>query len=183
MAGLFESSSLYNLLKDYNYLPKIKTEFLNPGNIGQYDGMDNRISLSPALKDQVPEATHRTLTHEMAHSVQSLLANRIYNMPSLAFLRSPEEQQLYLAYQKFKEQPLLSSKDKTDKYRSSVEERGGFGAGNMSTTLENDYPSSSHVDPTEATQLSILMDLYRRASPKQQLVNPSYKDPFTPTIK
>ena len=183
MAGLFESSSLYNLLKDYNYLPQVKTEFLTPGNTGQYNGLSNQISLNPSLKDQVPEATTRTLTHEMAHSVQSLLANRIYNMPALAIFRSPEEQQLYTAYQKFKEQPLLSSKDKTDTYRSSVDERRGFGAGNLSTNLENDYPSSSHVDPTEATQLSILMDLYRRATPKQQLVNPSYKDPFTPTIK
>ena len=181
--GLFNPSELYSFLVQNNYLPKIVNTPLEQGTSGEYSSFSNRINLSPLLNEKTADKQKNVLAHEMTHSVQSLMADKAYKLSNSYFL-SPEEKQFLKAFKEFQKQPLLTAQDKQDKYRTLPNEVGAFGVGNMSVKEETDYPTKSHVDATAASELAILMDLFKRAfAPQKTIENLKYKDPFAPTIK
>jgi hypothetical protein len=80
--NLFDASRLYEILKQYNLLPKV-TGFEPAGNSsGLFSADTNRIVAAiPSKSDASPEFSKQVLAHEMTHAVQSnLLRNTAYQI-------------------------------------------------------------------------------------------------------
>jgi hypothetical protein len=120
-------------------------------------------------------ATPATSVHELTHASERQIHNQAFKLRQKSFKEklSPLEQQFMGAYSKLMLDPSNLAANprfelaqriapewaaKKRDYRSSEKELSGFGMG--STVAPNThYPAPPHIDPTMATEFSILLDL------------------------
>ena len=121
-----------------------------------------------------------TVVHELTHAADSQLDAQYYEVKEKAARGkiTPAEQQFVQAYEKLaynrfaKDLPRLEmakrlgpewAKKESD-YRATNRELPAWGMGGT-VSPNTDYPAPLHLDPTMATEFSVLMDLARRAQP------------------
>lgn len=124
-----------------------------------------------------------TLVHELTHAADRQINSQYYELKDKRGDLTPAEQQFMQAYERLRHKsPSFSDKSVIDQrknmaekldptwaaknsdYRGSNVELPAWGMG--STMYPNyDSPAPRHLDPTMATEFSILMDLARRAQP------------------
>jgi len=180
--GLFDPSSIYNSLKQQNLLPQQSTTQSSRSNSGTYVPSRNLLFASKATDQE----NKNTLAHEMSHAAQrNLLLPAAKNIAKKSD-KSFQEQQFLDAFRKLlpslnsgassterkqalKEQDKLTEalfknkapKDSYNTYRTDPEELQSFGVGNMSQKGQPaNQLSNLHLDPTMATEFSLLMKLY-----------------------
>lgn len=153
-------------------------EFETPGLYGPEVPKTGVVSLSYRAQPQ-------TAVHELTHAAQRQVEQQYYELErkSRDQQLTPQEQQFVKAYEKLlyttgrmfgakpeSTQSLTAkriapewAKSKSD-YRATGSELAAFGMG--STVAPNlGYPAPLHVDPSYATEFSILLDLARKAQP------------------
>lgn len=125
-----------------------------------------------------------TVVHELTHAADRQMSMQYDELRKKSKKQelTPEEQQFMSGYEKlvytpgemFGRKPMVTRTEtaqriapewasKKKDYRSTSGELAGFGMG--STVSRNMSPAPLHVDPTYATEFSILMDLARRIQP------------------
>lgn len=133
------------------------------------------VFVNEGRSDRTEQGIRRTLAHELAHATDRQLAEQYFSLPKGA--RGAD--QFGDAFQKLvlDSEGGRSSRNRyagrlagepwakgNIDYRAGSSELAGFGAG--STEAPNrDYPAPLHVDPTMATELSILLELAQRKRP------------------
>lgn len=186
---LFDSSRLYEALKNQDLLPQMSKE---PGLRGTY-------AYTPAYNLLNAPDERGTLTHEMAHAVnQNVLEATAIALHKKARVEhedlTEQEQQFLDAFNKltgndygipfgdkdkkkrisegqqkfvkelyFDQLPKDYEPDKWDKYRTSYKELQGWGVGNTSVREKQKYgaPSSvQHLDPSITTEFDILLTMF-----------------------
>ena len=182
--SLFDSSRLFNVLKEQGLLPSRTKEETVTGTSGYYPNFNTLYA-----PDQ-----RGTLTHEMTHAVDTNILQATASMLGDKKERTNQEQQFVDAYNKLNGQaygikrsdgnqrkPLKKNQedfvqsmyydklpegyepDSWDKYRTSYQELQGWGVGNTSVKGTGSYgtPSSiKHLDPTIAAEFDILLSMY-----------------------
>jgi hypothetical protein len=182
--SLFDSSRLFNVLKEQDLLPTRTKEEAISGNYAYY----------PSFNTLYAPDIRSTLTHEMTHAVDTNILQATASMLGGKKERTNQEQQFLDAYNKLNGQthgikksdgnqrkPLKKNQedfvqsmyyDKLpegyettayDKYRTSYQELQGWGVGNTSVKGIGDYgtPSSvKHLDPTITAEFDILLSMY-----------------------
>jgi hypothetical protein len=122
-------------------------------------------------------AEPHTVVHELTHAADRQLMDMYFRIDDKLSKRKkldPMEKQFLDGYNKLifggNRQKMASqlapewAKEKSE-YRASRPELAAFGMG--STIGQNDYyPAPAHVDPTMATEFSIMLDLAQRAQAK-----------------
>jgi hypothetical protein len=187
-------NDLVNFLMSRQAMPKIKQEYLGPGTSGEfvYDTLGGTGTIGVNYGAEPSTIVHE-LTHaadrqignlsynlEERHRKETPFFDRLMGRSSL----TPEEQQLVDARKKlyFDVQKKIGdlarypresfvnklapewAKQKRD-YRASDNELIAYGMG--STIAPNTYNRApAHVDPTMATEFSIMLDLAQRAQAK-----------------
>jgi hypothetical protein len=148
-----------------------------------YDYQRRNAAADPGVVELTPNARPNTVVHELTHAAQRQLTkqyNELIKKDSLL----PEEQQFVDGYQKliftpgeaygrraYSAQRATAEKiapewsKKQSDYRSTGGELAAFGMG--STVERNDYAAPLHVDPTYATEFSVLLDLAKRLQRKK----------------
>ena len=190
--SLFDSSRLFNVLKEQGLLPSRTKEETTTGTHAYY----------PSSNTLSAPDERRTLTHEMTHAVDTNILQATVSMLGGKKERTNQEQQFVDAYNKLNGQaygikrsdgnqrkPLKKnqedfvqslyydklpegySPDSWDKYRTKYEELQGWGVGNTSVTGNEGGgggtpPSMKHLDPTVAAEFDILLSMYD-ALPKE----------------
>ena len=190
--SLFDSSRLYNVLKEQDLVPPRTKEKTARGTY----------AYSPDSNTLHAPDERRTLTHEMTHAVDTNILQATVSMLGGKKERTSQEQQFVDAYNKLNGQaygikrsdgnqrkPLKKNQedfvqslyydklpegyepDSWDKYRTKYEELQGWGVGNTSVTGNEGggggTPSSmKHLDPTVAAEFDILLSMYD-ALPKE----------------
>lgn len=178
-SGLFEEMQKRNLTPSYG-------NFSVTGALGMYSP-DVNVLFAP----EDPTGNDATLPHEVAHAyVTNILQPAFYQLGNKKSRNwSKEEKQFADAamklfpdlFQSFSFRPqerrleylqarnaLIKDKPVKDSgYRLSQEELIGFGVGNSSVPYKDDpreidYNVGGHLDPTMASQLSILTELYKK---------------------
>jgi len=171
---------LTGFLNSRQMMPEIKQEYLGAGR-GEFT------YANPVFGDPNFPATGRvslnynaepsTVVHELTHAADRQMSNLYFEISDKLRRReklSPLEKQFLNGYQKIsfgesreKMAAQLAPewvKEKAN-YRASKSELAGFGMG--STIQRNEhYPAPAHVDPTMATEFSIMLDLAQRAQAK-----------------
>lgn len=124
-----------------------------------------------------------TLVHELTHAADRQINSQYYELKNKRGDLTPAEQQFMQAYERLSHKsPSFSDRSVVDQrknmaeklaptwaaknsdYRATNVELPAWGMG--STVYPNyDSPAPRHLDPTMATEFSILMDLARRAQP------------------
>ena len=186
---LFDSSRLYEALKNQDLLPQMSKE---PGLRGTY-------AYTPAYNLLNAPDERGTLTHEMAHAVnQNVLEATAFALHKKKRIEhedlTKQEQQFLDAFNKltgndygisiydgdtrkkmsegqqklvkelyFDQLPKDYEPDNWDKYRTSYKELQGWGVGNTSVREKQKYgaPSSvQHLDPSITTEFDILLTMF-----------------------
>jgi len=181
--SLFNSSRLYNVLKDQDLLPQRTKEKTERG--GYSYSPDANLLHAPDERNK--------LTHEMTHAVDVNILESTASLLASKEGRTKQEQQFLNAYNKLngktygikrsdgnQRKPLKENQEKFvqsayynrlpegykpdswDKYRTSAEELQGWGVGNTSVKgVDFNTPSSiTHLDPTITTEFDILLSMY-----------------------
>jgi hypothetical protein len=171
---------LTSFLNSRQMMPEIKQEYM-----GTHRG--EFTYANPVFGDPNFPATGRvslnynaepsTVVHELTHAADRQMSNLYFEISDKLRRReklSPLEKQFLDGYQKIsfgesreKMAAQLApewAKEKAN-YRASKPELASFGMG--STIQRNEhYPAPAHVDPTMATEFSIMLDLAQRAQAK-----------------
>ena len=183
----------YGKLVDYlsarRMMPPIKTQVFYP-----YKGEFEQNPLIGGPLPQTGKITIRsgqgpsTVIHELTHAADAQMRNQYYeikNQEKQGIKLSPEQKQFVDAFEKlvYKQSGIIGwrlyeyNRRKTAEklapdwlkqqrgYRSSDDELPAFGMGNAVHGTKKWPDAPPHVDPTYATEFSVLMDLARRAQP------------------
>lgn len=117
-----------------------------------------------------PVADATTLPHELTHAaVKELQAQRFDSTASSQYIDAAEKLLFNNAPAKTAQNldPKWMSKQSVTGYRATSEELPAFAVGNQSPYPGNEvWRGGSHVDPTLATQMSILLELAQRKQTK-----------------
>lgn len=175
---------LVGYLSSRRMMPKIKLNYL-----GGPEGEFNSVNAFYTGPGTVEAAEPNTLVHELTHAAQRQMGWQYGHLKKKSSKElAPEEQQFIDAYEKliFTPKELGRKMDFTAEktaqsiapewakqkggYRATGPELQAFGMG--STVSPNTFnPAPLHVDPTYATEFSILLDLAKQVQKRQ---------PFTP---
>ena len=123
------------------------------------------------------ESGPRTLVHELTHAADDQISSQYYELLNKSGDLTPPERQFMQAFEKLVSspgkmfgarpsytQPLTARQiapewaAKKSDYRSTGSELAAFGMGST-VTPNADYPAPLHVDPSYATEFSILLDM------------------------
>jgi hypothetical protein len=193
-AAYSQYNDLVNFLTSRQAMPEIKQEYLGPFRAGEfvYNGFDGpgRIGLSygaepSTLVHELTHAADRQLGNmsydlEQRHRMETPFFDRLMGRSSL----TPEEQRFVLARKKldfdvnknrsdpnkFPKQEFVNRlapewARKNYDYRANDKELSAYGmGGTVSPNVYNAAPL--HIDPTMATEFSIMLDLAQRAQSK-----------------
>ena len=186
--GLFDPSSLYARLAQANLLPLWSRRYPGGNATGSYAPDTNELTALPTTEGT--DAVN-TVSHELTHASQynllypalSAIAKKKQNNQTV----TPEEEQFYTAGKKLmSRQPgtigqyskleahknresldaiinaMYKGTDEFKPYRTSIGELQAFGIGNMSRAGQTTKNQNQHLDPTMATEFSVLIDLFDR---------------------
>jgi len=183
-------NDLVNFLTSMQKMPKIKQEYLGPYVSGQYDSTNWE---GPGVITVAHNASPSTVVHELTHAADRQLGNLSYDLRERASLfdrlmgrssLTPEEKQFVDSRKKLYYDPDKNVNDPTRDarenfvnklapewakrkrdYRAKDNELIAYGMG--STIEPNTYNRAPlHIDPTMATDFSIMLDLAQRAQAK-----------------
>lgn len=186
--GLFNPSELYARLAKTNLLPLWSRMYPSGNADGSYDPSTNELR---ALAPENNREETNTLSHELTHATQYNLLYPALSAIAVKKKKSqpitPEEEQFYAAGKKLMNtQPgtvgqfskLESDKNRNSldtiinamykgtaafkPYRTGIDELQAHGIGNMTSGGASATTKSPHLDPTMATEFSVLMDLFDR---------------------
>jgi hypothetical protein len=133
-------------------------------------------------------ATPSTVVHELTHAADKQLDAQYYTLRNKRNL-TPQEQQFMQAYEKLVYSPgqMFGQKSESTRgnvartiapewaneargYRATGSELAAFGMG--STVAPNvHYPAPAHIDPSYATEFSILLDMARKLQKSQPVTD------------
>jgi hypothetical protein len=183
----------YGELVDYlsarRMMPPIETQFMAP-----YKGMFHQNPLIGGPLPKTGKITIRsggeasTVIHELTHAADAQINNQYYELKqqeNQGKELSPVQKQFVDAFEKMvrkvsgipgwrlREYNRAKTAEKLAPdwlkqqrgYRSSDDELPAFGMGNTVHSTKKWPDAPPHVDPTYATEFSVLMDLARRAQP------------------
>jgi hypothetical protein len=154
---------IIGLLNLSNRYPEVKFEGLGGSN-GEYSPLHNSISLDPFYGNNV-----NTATHEHFHALDQAMGGYAYQLTKPFKDTTVADNRFLDTYNKLNLPPNLPGRDVRDRYRTNAVEERAFGVGNHSSPLEPHRPTAPHVDATNATEMAILMDMYRRALTSQKV--------------
>lgn len=184
---LRETGPQYGELVDYlssrRMMPPIKYEYIRPGTGGTfaYPGfLSNPMNLpETGVVTVAPGADPSTVVHELTHAADRQISEQYHRLQYKKSL-SPQEKQFMSAFEKLswnsneptndpKKQPRkqlanLLSPEWVDKnsYRAGHSELPAWGMGSVVGGRDTEYKPPLHLDPTMATEFSILMDMATR---------------------
>jgi hypothetical protein len=177
-----EYGQLVDYLTERRMLPSMVTAYLSPETTGEFatpgffDASTPRTGVVKLSRRAMPS----TVVHELTHATQRQMGWQYSDLKQKAKKQdlTSKEQQFVDAYEKLiynfgkqYTQPLTAQKIAPDwakskeGYRASGGELAAFGMG--STVSPNTNPAPLHIDPSYATEFSILLDLARQVQKAQ----------------
>lgn len=162
---------IVSLLDQSNFLPQLETKPLN-GVYGLYYPYSNNV----VINEKQPEQTRpQTYTHELTHASDNLMYNQAFDYKwseEHGGTLKQKEKQFKDGYYKLlpgNSTLLDSQKVKKDPYRYKDAELRAFGVGRHAHPEDKvEYPGTSHLDATMATEAAILRDLFIRSLNKKK---------------
>lgn len=151
-------------LKDLNYVPKMSLEYLPPGIEGRYNDWEGTLKVNENAGSII-----NAFAHELQHAVDHA-RDRQYTQVLHKSDQTAEDRRFLEATKKFNEPTKIPFGD-LNSYRSARNERQAYGVANMNYR-GGEYRGSSHLDPTEAQEQAIFMDLARqslKSAPKPKI--------------
>lgn len=176
-------TGLLQYLQSRGAVPQLQVSYLPDGVLGRFEynsafgkGLPKEGLLQLGEGTGAgPSDIRKTLAHELTHAAERQLTNQYFDIP--ADKRSSDQfgqgmQKLVIGNDpKLPARPAQAAKlagpawvQANRGYRSSGAELSAFGAGSTEATNRGN-PAPSHVDPTMATELAILLDLAQRRQP------------------
>ena len=143
-----------------------KEQRLPLGTSGDYYPLKDQITFHP-LTGNTPSVG----AHELFHALQARMGNKAYNLnKSWRSDLSTSDLQYLDAYEKLNSGGAIKNQPE-EGYRTRLDEAQAFGVGNYATgqrpSWEAEYSSKRpHLDATNASEMAILMDLYKRTFKK-----------------
>lgn len=152
-------NNIIELLVLSNSLPNIQLQ--RGRSYGAYKPLTNTIELNPGDRGFNPN----TVTHEYAHALDRIMQQRAYERSRWDRRYNPT--QFEEGYHKLmpvdSKLPGVKAGLTKDPYRYNSDELRAFGMGEASGDLQPYVaPVEPHIDSTMATEMSILMDLFKR---------------------
>jgi hypothetical protein len=182
----------YGELVDYlsarRMMPPISFEGLSGGSFAQNTVFGNTLPKTGVVKVGY-HAGPDTVVHELTHAADDQLSSQYYDLKNKRNL-TPLEQQFLQAYEKLaynsrtrdinEKLPRVNLADKLDPqwaskqgdYRSTSVELPAWGMGAaVDPSSSRRYAAPLHLDPTMATEFSILLDMARKLQKSQPVTD------------